>query len=434
MNRSSRYLLALVHAIAAGLITVACASSSDGESADASQQLPGDSGPDNVEPTSPEEGSQLGAPTGTPMVVGLVNSEGVPAVDFPDIRRFIEAAVEYSNANGGFGNRPIILETCVAKGSPETSQSCAQELVGKNAELILLGFDLFPDYKTYSAAGVRVIGVLPILSPDYTADALFITGGNATSQAAIAAVAKDHYSATSVSIIHADNPGSNSTAASLQGALEAAGVSWSAVKGGDNETDAGYQGLMREAASSQPDVIVSLYAEAGCVGTMRGRAALGIVIPVITTAACAEKDVIDEVGDDALGWMFAGLAEDDDSPDRQLQRRLLAPVMGVDESEITTSSYGLGGLGYLMYMTLVDAADKMLSEGIDVTGSSLFDYVKAGNGTTLFASTSLLECGAVPTHPSVCSFVFPFAEYKGGGVIGPVEGLGLVDSKTYLPR
>lgn len=432
MKQSSRYLLALVHAIAAGLITVACSSGSDGQTQGDGSELPGDSVPDVADTAAPDIAADADPPTGPSMIVGLVNSEGVPSVDFPDIRRFIEAAVEYTNAHGGFGDRPIVLETCIAKGSPETSQACAQELVGKKAELILLGFDLFPDYKTYSAAGVPVIGVLPILPPDYTADALFITGGNATSQAAIAAVAKDHFSATNVSIVHADNPGSNSTAGALQSALDAAGIEWTVVKGGDNETDAGYQGLMREAAASGPDVIVSLYAEAGCVGTMRGRAALGIEIPVITTAACADKDVIDDVGDDALGWMFAGLAEDDDSPDRQLQRRLLAPVMGVEESEITTASYGLGGLGYLMYMTLADAAQQMVDEGIEVTGSSLYDYVQGGNGTTLFASTSPLECGAVTSHPAVCSFVFPFAEYKGSGVIGPVDGLGLVDSKTYL--
>lgn len=431
MRKSRRYFLALVHAVAAGLITVACG----GGAEQSDSELPGDSGPDVVDSSTAAtslESDELGPPTGPEMIVGLVNSEGVPSVDFPDMRLFIETAVEYTNAHGGLGNRPVVLETCIAKGSPETSQACAQELVGKNAELILLGFELFADYKTYSAAGVPVIGVLPVLAPDYTADALFITGGNATSQAAIASVAKDHLAASTVSIIHADNPGSNSTAAALQAALEAAGLTWTAVKGGDTETDAGYQGLMREAASSDPDVIVSLYAESGCVGTMRGRAALGIDIPVITTAACADRDVIDEVGDDALGWLFAGLAEDDGSPERALQARLLAPVMGVEESELSSASYGLGGLGYLMYMTLVDAGQQMVDSGLEVTGRSLFDYVKAGNGATLFASTSPLECGAVSSHPAVCSFVFPFGEYKGDGVIGPVDGLGLVDSKTYL--
>ena len=123
-------------------------------------------------------------------------------------------------------DRPIQLETCTANGSPETSQACAQELVGKDVELVLLGLDLFPDYATYTAADIPVIGMLPILPGDYTADALFLTGGNATTQAATAAVAKDHFEAESVAIIHADNAGANSTATSLQQSLDKAGIAW----------------------------------------------------------------------------------------------------------------------------------------------------------------------------------------------------------------
>ena len=72
---------------------------------------------------------------------------------FPEIRLQIESAVDYLNEHGGMGGRPIELQSCVAKGSPETSQACAQELVGKNVELVMLGLDLFPDYATYTAAG-----------------------------------------------------------------------------------------------------------------------------------------------------------------------------------------------------------------------------------------------------------------------------------------
>ena len=98
------------------------------------------------------------------------------------------------------------------------------------------GAKVVPHIQKLIAAGIPVIGVLPILPPDYTANALFLTGGNATSQAASAAMAKDYFNATSVGIIHADNAGANSTAASLQGALDVAGIKWVAVKGGDNDT------------------------------------------------------------------------------------------------------------------------------------------------------------------------------------------------------
>ena len=147
----------------------------------------------------------LDAPTGEPMVVGLVNTEGVPGLDFPDIREAMQGAVDYLGQHGGFGDRPIQLETCITKASPESSQQCAQELVGKGVELVLLGLDVFPDYATYTAAGVPVIGVLPILPGDYSADALFLTGGNATVGGAMAAVAKDHFGAKTVGIVSADN-------------------------------------------------------------------------------------------------------------------------------------------------------------------------------------------------------------------------------------
>ena len=438
--RRSRIVAAIV---AGGMLVAACGGDDGGSSEPAATQAPAPADTDapadtgSGDTTAPAEttapADELGPPTGPEMVVGMVNTEGGAGLDFPDIRRFIEAAVEYTNQHGGLGNRPIKLETCIANGSPETSQACAQELVGKNVELVLLGLDLFPDYKTYEAASTPIIGVLPILPIDYTANALFLTGGNATSQAAIAAVAKEYYSASNVSIIHADNAGANSTAASLQAALDKAGIAWEAVKGGDNETDAGYQGLVREAAAGDPDVIVSLYADAGCIGVMRGRASLGITTPVITTNICADRDVIDAVGDDALGWMFAGLPEEIDSPERTLQRELLAPVLGIDASEVTNAGLGLGGLGYSLYMSLVQYGNQMVEQGIELTGQSLYDFVKSGEGLYFFGGVTPLACGASAAYPAVCSFVFPFAEYKGDGVVGPVDGLGLVDSLPYLP-
>ncbi len=441
---SRRRHRALAAVIAGSLFVVACGGGDDGESTEepATTEAPATSdAPAGTEaPATSDAPAELPAPTGEEMVIGLVNTEGgAGGLDFPDIRRFMEAAIEYTNAHGGLGNRPVKLESCVVKGNPETSQACAQDLVGKHVELILLGLDLFPDYKTYDAAGIPVIGVLPILPPDYTANALFLTGGNATSQAASAALAKDYFNATKVGIIHADNAGANSTAASLEAALDIAGIEWTAVKGGDNETDAGFQGLMRQATEGNPDVLVSLYSDAGCIGTMRARASLGITIPVITTNICADKDVIDAVGDDATGWYFAGLAEEKDTPERAVLKRTLAPVMGIPEEEVTAASLGLGGLGYVLWMSLIDYGQKMVAEGTDLTGESLYSFLKSAEGLYLFGGVTPIACGSNTSYPAVCSFVFPFATYLGDGKVGPiadleaVTGSDLVDSSPYLP-
>ncbi|MGB8857803.1 MAG: ABC transporter substrate-binding protein [Ilumatobacteraceae bacterium] len=385
-----------------------------------------DSSPSAIFPT-------LSPPTGEAIVVGFVNSEGTPGLDFPEMRVDIAATIDYLNTHGGLGGRPIKLETCAVKGSPETSQACAQELAGKNVELVLIGLDLFPDYATYTAANIPVIGVLPILPGDYTANALFLTGGNATTTGAMAAVAKDHFGATTAAIVSADNPGANGTEAALTAALDIAGISHITVKGGDNETDAGYQGLMREAAKDNPDVLFSLYSDDGCIGTIRGRAALGITIPTITTAICSGKTVLDEVGDDALGWSFIGVQTQRDTPELAILRDILAPALGVTPEEIDSTNLGLGALSVIEMMSLAMYANAMQANGDAVTGQSLYDFVATAKGLVQWPSGSAVECGIAEKYPTICSFTFPVAEYVEGGSVKTIEGLEAVSAKDYLP-
>jgi branched-chain amino acid transport system substrate-binding protein len=375
----------------------------------------------------------LGPPTGEPISIALINTEGVPGLDFPDIREDISGAVEYLNEHGGFGGRPIELVNCVTAGSPETSQACAQEVAGKNVELVLLGLDLFPDYNTYAAAGLPVIGVLPILPGDYTADALFLTGGNATVGAAMAAVAKEHFDAKTVGIVSSDNPGANASEAALTASLDLAGIAHTTVKGGDNETDAGYQGLMRQAAADDPDLLVSLYSDAGCIGTMRGRAAMGITIPVLTTGICSSKEVIDQVGDDAVGWIFTGVATPEETPTTAILREIMGNVLDIAPEEVDPTSLGLGGLGLFLIMSLAEYANRMEAEGIEVTADNLYGYLQETPGLTLWPGDQEIACGLSETYPSICSFTFPFAEYKAGGLVETVPGLEAVSSVDYLP-
>lgn len=395
-------------------------------SAAATTTAPANNDPTTAFPT-------LAPPTGPEMVLGLVNTEGTPGLDFPDIRIDIQAAVDYLNQHGGLGGRPIKIENCTAKGSPESSQACAQELIGKKVEMVLTGLDLFPAYAAYTAANIPVVGVLPILPGDYTAKALFLTGGNATTMAAVAAVARDTFHAKSVGIVSADNPGANGTEAALAASLDKAGIAHTTVKGGDNETDAGYQGLMREATKNNPDLLVSLYSDAGCIGTMRGRASLNITTPVITTGICSAKDVIDTVGDDALGWTFVGVNADQTTPQQQIMHEIMAPTLKVSPDKVDSTALGLGALGIFEIMSLAVYGDMMQTAGKKVDGPSLYSYLETAKDLTLWPGGAPIACGSAPKYPSVCSFNFPFAEYQKGGKVVPVKGLESVSSKELLP-
>lgn len=374
----------------------------------------------------------LDPPTGEPISIGLVNTEGVPGLDFPDIRLDIAAGVDYLNRHGGLGGRPIELETCVTAGSPETSQSCAQEVTGKGVDLVLLGLDLFAHYPTYSATETPVVGALPILPPDYTADAYFMTGGNATIMSAAAWVAKNHYGATTVGIVSADSPGSNASEAALVASLDLAGIEHTIVRGGNNETDAGYQGLVREAADEDPDLLISLYADAGCVGVMRGRAGLGLSTPVLATSACATGDVLDSVGDDAVGWSFIGVATPQETPESLILQEILAPVLDLEPAEVKISEVGLGGVALFMLMSLAVYANDMAAAGLEVTAANLYDYLGTEEGLELWPGAVEIACGASESNPSICSFTFPFGEYVEGGGIRTIPGLEEVSSLEYL--
>jgi branched-chain amino acid transport system substrate-binding protein len=397
--------------------------------------------PTSTEVAVPESGadrftpvvSALPAPIGEPFGLGLVNTEGVPGLDFPEIRTDVEAVVEYLNSHGGIGGRPIELKTCVAAGSPESSQACAQELVGRGVELVMLGFDLFAHYPTYAAEGVPVMGILPILPPDYTADALFVTGGNLTVTAAMVAVVVEHFAASKVAIVSADSVGSNSTEASLITALDAAGVEHVSVKGAENETDAGYQGLMRQADRQGADLLISLYGGDGCVGTMRGRAGLGITTPVLSTTACAEARVIDEVGDDALGWTFAGVGEAETTANDRLLAEILAPSRGVSAEEVDTTALGLGLLGVIGVMSLAKFGHDLVDSGATATGAALFDYIATTKGDEFWPSGPAMDCGASQAYPSICSFDLPVAQYSSGGILTAIPELDSVSALEYLP-
>lgn len=394
---------------------------------------------ESAESSSPEWAiafPDLGPPSGDEMVIGLVNTEGVPGLDFPDIRNFVNASADYLNQHGGIGDRPIRIESCIANGSPEGSQACAQELTGKDVELVIIGLDVFPDYTTYQAAGTPLIGMLPLTPIDNTAPVRYLTGGNVTTVGTMAAVAQDHFGAATVGIVSADNVGSNATEAGLTAALDIAGIEHSTVKGGDNETDAGYQGLMRQAAESDPDLLISLYADAGCIGTMRGRAALGIEIPVLTTAICADSDVIAEVGDDALGWSFVGIASEQEGPELDILQEVIAPAMGVEPTDVDPTALGLGGLGFVTMMSVASFGNLLAESGGEVTGTGIYEFIGTGEDLMVWPggpSDAVIQCGAAENYSAICAYTNPVSEYTESGEVLTIPGLERVDSIPYLP-
>jgi hypothetical protein len=190
---------------------------------------------------------------------------------------------------------------------------------------------------------------------------------------------------------------------------------------------------MRQAADNNPDVLISLYADAGCIGTIRGRASLGIDIPVVTTAICADSDVIAEVGDDALGWYFVGISTQEDTPELAILQDILAPTIGVAPEEVDSTALGLGGLGLVTTLSIAGYANLMVEAGSEVTGQGIFDFIGEAEGLTFWPGTTDIECGAAENYPAICAYTNPVATYDVSGEVLTVEGLEKVSAIPYLP-
>jgi branched-chain amino acid transport system substrate-binding protein len=369
-------------------------------------------------------------PAGEPILVGIINSEGAPGLDFPDFTKGYEAGALYVNRElDGFGGRPVELKICTVKGTPESSQQCAQQLVEADVDMVLVGLDVFTDFATFEAAGIPVIGTIPILPGDYTQKAAFTTGGNLAIMPALVSVAKEDLGLKTVGIVSTDNAAGNIGLELLEASLDTAGITYTTVKGGDNETDAGYQGLVRQATQDNPDGLISLYSGPGCVGTMRARATLGLELPTMAITTCGTKEVLDSAGDDATGWLIAGTGEGDAATVKKV-KQYVAKVQGVPVKKADTG--GFAPIGFGAIASVAETARRVGKSG-EVSGPSIFERFTTEKGKTLWGGVQPYECGQEAAYPAVCTFDIPFVEVKAGGKLKPYRGGKFVNGSDYLP-
>jgi hypothetical protein len=154
---------------------------------------------------------------------------------------------------------------------------------------------------------------------------------------------------------------------------------------------------------------------------------------VLTTGICSGAEVLDQVGDDAVGWNFVGVATQEDTPALAILQDIMAPVLDVEPEEVDSTALGLGGLGLTMMMSIAVFGNQLAADGSDVTGAAIADLLANGDGLTSWPGTAPLDCGASTAYPSVCAFIFPVAEYLAGGEVRTVPGLEALSALEYLP-
>jgi hypothetical protein len=149
---------------------------------------------------------------------------------------------------------------------------------------------------------------------------------------------------------------------------------------------------------------------------------------VITTPICASSEVIDVVGDEAIGWNFVAIGTPQDTPAAADLAAIIEPLGATGSGQL-----GLGALGINGLMTLAGVANAVAADGGEVTGASIYERLGTSTDLVNFPDGNPLSCGASPTYKTICSFVFPIGEYVAGGGVQTIPGFEATSVIDYLP-
>ena len=294
--------------------TASAATESTGTTASAATEQTGTTASAATEQTgttaSAATGGTGGQASGEPIVIGMINQEDTPAGSFPEIRIAVQSAVEYVNQElGGVDGRPLQVETCTTVGTPESSQTCANELVEKGVVLVTSGIDFG------SAASLPIleqndllyVGGVPLLTPELTApNSYMFIGGSVGAFPGQSVYLGENLGAKMVNIIYTDNDAGLAAATTFgKDVLEQVGVEEvNLIPEKADATD--FTASVSSAANGNPDAVMVLFTAAGCGNIMKARASLGISddIKFFYPGSCSDQAVIEAGGAGAEDAFF----------------------------------------------------------------------------------------------------------------------------------
>ena len=359
--------------------------------------------------------------TGPPIVVGLINQEDAPVGSFPEMRRSAEAAARYVNEElGGVDGRPIKLETCTTRGTPESSQACANQLVGKQPVAVLGGIDLgaAASLPVLQRAGIPYVGSSPTLAEELSSPTSYMLGGGTVADLlGQADYALNTLKVTRVAAVYVDLPGLLTTVVQASDVVLRTKGATSVKTVAEKADAADFTVALTSANNSNPDVIFVVFPAQSCARIMQARQALAIKAKMFYPGACAAQSVVDAAGGGAEGAYFGSgfLPFGDPSPDVAIWR---------DQTKGTSV---LSQAGFSVVMNLY----QLLGEADEPTPGALGDRLKSAKGHANFMGHDYTcDRKQLPLLSSVCNPFVRILQYRDGrfdDVVGRwVSGASLI--------
>ncbi len=368
--------------------------------------------PTTNQPTTSGSGtSTSAAPKGKPINIGMINQEDTPAGSYPEMRQAVEAAVAYVNEQGGINDRPLKLESCITKGTPESSTACAEKFAASKPVLVMPGVDFgsAASLPILQRAGIPYVGGVPLLPPELTApNSYTFVGGSASAFPSQAVYLANELKVKKVNIIYTDNPAGAAAAKGFgEDILKANGVS--DVQLVPEKADAAdFTASLTKTAQGNPDAIMVLFSGQGCSRIMQAKQALGVKAKMFYPGSCADEAVIAAGGKGAEGAYFNSEVRLYNSDDPQV--KIYSDALKKYSPDAKKSGFSQTGFGAVMNVTA-------LMQGIsgDITSASLVAALdKTKDQPNFMAHPYTCNRKTVPGLPAVCNAFSRIIQNNGG--------------------
>jgi branched-chain amino acid transport system substrate-binding protein len=338
-------------------------------------------------------------PAAAPIVIGMINQEDTPLGSFPEVRRGVEAGVDFVNAElGGVGGRPLELHTCITSFDPEQSANCAQEMVAQDVVALVGGIDVTSNgsMPVLEQNGIPQLGGIPAnLVEQQSPVTFFFSGGVTGGLGAFLADTADKGGTSSVLAygeFESFQVAAEDYAAPLADSL---GIDLELISYPLTATD--FLPVLTRAAESDPDSIIVAAAGAACTPIMTTFQDLGIDAQLYLVGACADNEIIR-----AAGGAHEGVLFNTEGPPLSVETVEDEMFLSINELHADDEAGGAGTVGLRGFMNLYALMAGLGPDG--VSREAVLETVRAAEDQPSFWGHAYTCDGAqIEGLPSLCA-------------------------------
>ncbi|WP_018501839.1 ABC transporter substrate-binding protein [Parafrankia discariae] len=340
------------------------------------------------------------AASGDPVKIGLLNTEGGPALSDPEIGDAAVAAAEYANAHlGGIAGHPIEIDRCGILEDVASSVKCANQMVEDKVAAVVVTTTGFGEsiVPIITKAGIPYVSVAGASSGEFTSKNAFMwTGGFAATLSAMATYSAEQ-GYKKVAAFVTDVPAATGGAAKIGvPAFKAAGVEFTVVPVTPGTADATPQ--VTSGLAGKPDAAILIFNSTGCTTALQALSVVNPTIPKLGITGCLDPATVDAVGDAIEGAKIFGVSSvETDDPEAQLYRTVMAKYAP------KASISGYTPVGYQGMLGLIRATADLTGS---VTSGSILAALAQAKDVPLPAGTGItFTCDGkqLPGLTTVCS-------------------------------